>query len=376
MISFAPFLPLWAMIAIGIVAALLAGFGPFPAHAGAHGCARWRSASSYWRLPTRLSFPRTAEPLPTIVAIVVDRSQSQLMPERIRQTDAALKDLTDRLAKFPGIEPRIVDVRDTARKIALHQGLRGLERGALRRRPGPRRRRGLHHRRPDPRHIPEAGRLPGFNAPVHALITGRPNEFDRRIEVVRAPRFSLVNAQQELTFRVIDDGKPIGTPADVTIRINGEEVGSLKAEPGKDTRFDFKLNRAGTNVIDFEVATVPGELTTSNNRAVQLIDGIRQNLRVLLVSGEPHAGERAWRNLLKSDALVDLVHFTILRPPEKAGRHAHQRTLADRLPDARTLRRQDQGIRPDRLRPLQNRGVLPILYYDNIAEYVRKGVLC
>ena len=38
---------------------------------------------------------------------------------------------------------------------------------------------------------------------------------------------------------------------------------------------------------------------------------------MLLVSGEPHAGERTWRNLLKSDASVDLVHFTILRPPEK-----------------------------------------------------------
>ncbi len=47
------------------------------------------------------------------------------------------------------------------------------------------------------------------------------------------------------------------------------------------------------------------------------IDGVRDKLRVLLVSGEPHAGERTWRNLLKSDASVDLVHFTILRPPEK-----------------------------------------------------------
>ena len=54
-----------------------------------------------------------------------------------------------------------------------------------------------------------------------------------------------------------------------------------------------------------------------NNRAVVSIDGVRDKLRVLLVSGEPHAGERTWRNLLKSDASVDLVHFTILRPPEK-----------------------------------------------------------
>ena len=38
---------------------------------------------------------------------------------------------------------------------------------------------------------------------------------------------------------------------------------------------------------------------------------------MLLVSGEPYQGERAWRNLLKSDPAVDLVHFTILRTPQK-----------------------------------------------------------
>ena len=48
-----------------------------------------------------------------------------------------------------------------------------------------------------------------------------------------------------------------------------------------------------------------------------VIEGVRDRLRVLLVSGEPHPGERTWRNLLKADASVDLVHFTILRPPEK-----------------------------------------------------------
>ena len=94
---------------------------------------------------------------------------------------------------------------------------------------------------------------------------------------------------------------------------------------------------------------------------------------MLLVSGEPHAGERAWRNLLKSDALVDLVHFTILRPPEKQdGTPINELSLiafptrelfVDKIKDF-------DLIIFDRY---QNRGVLPLLYYDNIAEYVRKG---
>jgi len=114
-------------------------------------------------------------------------------------------------------------------------------------------------------------------------------------------------------------------------------------------------------------------LTTLNNRAVVTIDGIRENLRVLLVSGSPHAGERTWRNLLKSDASVDLVHFTILRPPEKQdGTPINQlsliafptRELFSVKIDEFDLIIFDRYVR---------RGVLPMLYFDNIARYVRDG---
>jgi hypothetical protein len=77
------------------------------------------------------------------------------------------------------------------------------------------------------------------------------------------------------------------------------------------------LDHAGQNVIQFIVPEADGELTDRNNAAVVQINGIRDRLRVLLVSGEPHPGQRTWRNLLKSDPSVDLVHFTILRPPDK-----------------------------------------------------------
>ena len=106
---------------------------------------------------------------------------------------------------------------------------------------------------------------------------------------------------------------------------------------------------AGQNIVEIELDTLDGELTAANNRVIVEAEGVRENLRVLLVSGEPHAGERTWRNLLKSDAAVDLVHFTILRPPDEAGRHAHPSALADRLPNARTVLRKDQGLRSHHL---------------------------
>ena len=127
---------------------------------------------------------------------------------------------------------------------------------------------------------------------------------------------------------------------------------------------------AGTNILEVELEPAPGELTPANNRLVVVAEGVRENLRVLLVSGEPHAGERTWRNLLKSDAAVDLVHFTILRPPEKQdGTPINQLSLiafptkelfSDKIKDF-------DLIIFDRY---QHRGILQLIYYDNIARYV------
>lgn len=371
-ITFAPFFAFWPTVIMAAFALLLAAFALWRRMRGA-----WLRALALALLVLALANPsfvsENREPLSTIVALVVDHSQSQLLPERLKQTNKTLTTLKERLAKFPDIETRVIDVHDDGKTESPSTRAFAAMTAALSDVAPSRIGAAVFITDGQIHDIPEAGKLPGFNAPIHALITGQPNEFDRRIEVVHAPRFSLVNSMQQLTFRVIDDGGPINEPALVTIRINGEEAGQIQAEPGRDTRFDFKLNRAGSNVIDFEVAKVPGELTTANNQAVQLIDGIRQNLRVLLVSGEPHTGERAWRNLLKSDALVDLVHFTILRPPEKQdGTPINELSLiafptrelfVDKIKDF-------DLIIFDRY---QNRNVLPILYYDNIAQYVHKG---
>ena len=371
-ITFSPLFPLSVLLGFAALAAIIAVFGIYRGLRGA-----WLRALSLALLLLALGNPsfvsENREPLPTVVAIVVDRSQSQLMPERIRQTDATLRDLQARLAKFPSIEQRVVDLHDDGKTEAPSTRAFAALSEALSDVPPSRIGGAVLITDGQVHDIPEAAKSLGFSAPVHALITGRPNEFDRRIEVVRAPRFSLVNTNQQLTFRVIDDGGPINVPATVTIRINGENVGELQAIPGKDTQFDFKLNRAGSNVVDFEVAQVPGELTTSNNQAVQLIDGIRQNLRVLLVSGEPHAGERAWRNLLKSDALVDLVHFTILRPPEKQDGTPINELSLIAFPTRELFVEKIKEFDLIVLDRYQNRGVLPILYYDNIAEYVKNG---
>jgi hypothetical protein len=114
----------------------------------------------------------------------------------------------------------------------------------------------------------------------------------------------------------VDEGVPPGT-APVAIRRDGETLENRNVRVGQPVSVEMPITHAGQNIVEIEAAPIEGQLTAVHNRAVVPIDGVRDKLRVLLVSGEPNPGERTWRNLLKSDPSVDLVHFTILRPPEK-----------------------------------------------------------
>ena len=374
-LTFAPLLPLWAIYtALALVLALMvAGY-----------LTRMRAttlrAAAGLLLVTALANPTISREersaLTTIVPIVVDRSQSQLTGERQSQTDAALAALQARLADDPMVEPRVVDVAtadengraETLAFQALSEAVRDVPPSRL----------GAAFLITDGQihDLPEdAEGLPG-TMPLNALVTGTDSEYDRRIEINEAPRFGLVGDSLPVEFTVVDDGpvdEHTSGPAKVTARINGEVAAEMLVGTNLPTRYVFDIDNGGENILELSVAPVDGELTTINNRAVQIVEGIRENLRVLLVSGSPHSGERTWRNLLKSDASVDLVHFTILRPPEKQdGTPINELSLiafptrelfVDKIDDF-------DLIIFDRY---QNRGVLPLLYYDNIAQYVLNG---
>jgi hypothetical protein len=371
-LDFSPLLP-WPFIAVlALIAVLLSALGFWR---GVRGAAFRTAALAALCLAVAnpVFFQEEREPLSTIIGVVVDRSQSQDNAGRREMTDAALATLKQRLAKFPQIEARILEAADdedtetpstklfTALQAALADVPSARVGGAVFITDGQ-----IHD-------VPDINQPLGFDAPVHGLITGKPDEFDRRIEVVSGPRFGIVGDEQKITFRIADDGAAPGGTAEVTISLNGNEIGREMAEPGTDVPFTFTVPRGGNNILEFAVATVPGEVTDDNNRAVHVIDGIRENLRVLLVSGEPHAGERAWRNLLKSDAAVDLVHFTILRPPEKQDGTPINELSLIAFPTRELFVEKIKEFDLIIFDRYQHRGVLPILYYDNIAQYVENG---
>jgi hypothetical protein len=313
------------------------------------------------------------EPIPGVAVVVADRSQSQDLGRRAAETDEALDKLKPALAGLPGLETRVVEVgRDDVSGEGTQ--LFAAVRNALADVP-PDRVAGVILLTDGQVHdIPANAADLGFAAPVHALITGRPNEIDRRLAIVEAPRFGLVGTEQTIAFRVVDApaGRATG-PVAVTIRRDGEPVARLTADPGALTRARVKVQHGGVNIFEIEAAPLDGELTPINNRAVVALEGIRDHLRVLLVSGEPNAGERTWRDLLKSDTSVDLVHFTILRPPEKQDGTPINELSLIAFPTRELFQDRIQDFDLIIFDRYQRRSILPAIYMDNIARYVRAG---
>ena len=311
------------------------------------------------------------DPLSSVAVVVVDKSPSQNFGDRTQQTEAARAAVVERLSHIPGLDVRVVEAGQsdgetdgtrlfTALGTTLADVPTDRVAGVIMITDGR-----VHD-------VPQDAAALGFAAPIHALITGTKDERDRRVALIAAPRFGIVGQSQTITYKV-EDQSIKETSAAVTVRRDGDVIETRTVPVGIPQNVDIAIPHGGQNIVEIEAAPVPGELTTVNNRAVVTIDGVRDKLRVLLVSGEPHAGERTWRNLLKSDASVDLVHFTILRPPEKQDNTPINELSLIAFP-TRELFQQKIGefqlIIFDRY---ARQGVLPIIYFDNITRYVRDG---
>jgi hypothetical protein len=311
------------------------------------------------------------DPIPSVAAVIIDKSPSQDFGDRTAQTEAAEKVLLDRLHRIPGLEVRVADAaqsdgeNDGTRLFsALSSTLADVPpdrvAGAIMITDGR-----VHD-------VPADISALGFNAPLHALITGHPDEIDRRVVLTQTPRFGIVGQSQTIGFHVEDQNTKSNT-AQITVRRDGDVLEQRTVAVGADVKVNVPIPHAGQNIVEVEAAPVPGELTQVNNRAVVSIDGVRDKLRVLLVSGEPHAGERTWRNLLKSDASVDLVHFTILRPPEKQDGTPINELSLIAFPTRELFQQKISEFQLIIFDRYARQGVLPMIYFENIAKYVQDG---
>ncbi|MDP1840661.1 MAG: hypothetical protein Q8L19_19340 [Reyranella sp.] len=372
-VAFDPLLP-WPVLAVlggvGLVLVLLG------LRAGARGTI-WRMGSIAVVLAA-LANPALIEeqrkPIADVALIVVDDSDSMAIGERRRQVQTAREALKRKLGQQEGLEIREVVLPPAQIQLGSERpgGTRLIEtmRSALVEVP-PERLAGVVLLTDGQVHDVPVGLPPELGgAPLHGLIAGKKNERDRLIVVEQSPRFGVVGREVTTKFRIED---PAGGTAAITLSVGGDVVRRLDVPVGRSIELPIVVGNPGANVVEIEVGAGPSELTLDNNRALFTINGVRDRLRVLLVSGEPYQGERAWRNLLKSDPAVDLIHFTILRTPQKDD-FTPVRELSLIVFPMRELFEQKLKefdlIIFDRY---ESGNLITREYFRNIAEYVKSG---
>ncbi|MFO1113301.1 MAG: hypothetical protein U1E33_02605 [Rhodospirillales bacterium] len=309
---------------------------------------------------------------PDLALVVIDQSASQQIGDRAAVTAGAAAELRSALAGLDGVEVRTISAGDAA--AGDTRLFDAIERAALDDASG--RLAAVFVVSDGQVHdVPAPGSARWLTAPLHLLLTGRPDERDRRLAIEQAPAFGLVDQHVEVAFRVEDSGGPSSDAgrARVDLRIDGTATGSIDVAPGQTAKVPVAIRHPGPTVLELEVQPAAGEISTLNNRAAVVINGVRERLRVLLVSGQPHPGERTWRNLLKSDPAVDLVHFTILRPPEKDDATPLRELSLIVFPVQELFENKLYDFDLVVLDRYVVRGILPTPYYGRIAEYVRQG---
>ncbi len=368
-VVFDPLVPLPLIYALGAIGVLLLAFALW------RGLRGWPlRALAMTALGVALLNPalqvEDCKPLSDIILAVVDDSASQTLSDRPSQTDSALAELTRAVAALENTELRVTRFADGAEDAgslaltALAESLAAEPRariaGAVIITDG---------------QVHDAGLAPSLPAPLHVLLTGRKADWDRRLVITDAPAFAIIGEEFILKLRIEDQGTApaLGEDVDITIAVDADEPVTFSVPVNSDLELPVTLPHGGQNVLQFSVAGVDGELTDRNNAAVVQINGVRDRLRVLLVSGEPHAGERVWRNLLKSDASVDLVHFTILRPPEKQDGVPVDELALIAFPTRELFVEKIEEFDLIIFDRYRMRGILPLEYIDNVVSYVRNG---
>ncbi len=366
-LRFDPLLPVWLLVLLGVVSLAVVGLGVLRGAKGVY----WR-LGAFAVLLIWLTGPRLVQESRTglrdIGLLVVDQTASMQVGDRARLAESARQAIQAQAAKMPDLELRTVTVPEggnagTQLFSAIDRVLADIPRsrfaGTIAITDG---------------QVHDTPKAPPGGAPLNLLLTGNGEQTDRRLRVIEAPGYGIVG--KSVTLRLaIDDLGVNGQhgPATLTVRRDGQAFLTESVPVGVEQRIEIPITRAGPTVIEMSASPLAGEVSQLNNRAVLEINGVRDRLRVLLISGEPHQGERTWRRLLKADPSVDLVHFTILRPPEKDDRTPLNELALIAFPVRELFVDKINEFDLIILDRFQNRGLLPLPYLANIANRVRDG---
>ena len=255
---------------------------------------------------------------PTEVAVVVDQSASQNLEERAAETRAVTEGILQQLRDM-GIDDANIHLVTTDGKNdhienggtniftelpASLSGMKPHQAGAV-----------IYVGDGVVHDVPEEAKGILAQSPFYGVISGTEDERDRYIDLEEVPLYGIVDAEQTVSFRIVDEGVPESQlqPVQVTVKIDGSVYQQMSVIPNTLSTVTFDIEHSGENIIEIETAELEDELTTRNNATAFSIQGVREDMNVLLAVGHPYAGSISWRMALKSDPNIDLVHFNILR---------------------------------------------------------------
>lgn len=369
--TFAPALPFPLLIGIAVaIAALIAALFWFNLRG------RFLRSAAGILLLVALTNPvfhqDETQKLTDIALIVVDHTDSQKITNRIAQTDKAAADLRKAIEQQGNMEVRTATVTTNLDDVSGGTKAFAALARAVADIPAARFAGAIMITDGQVHDVPNASGLAALKGPLHAIITGSRKDSDRKLVIDHAPEYILVGEVATIAFHIEDQGGN-GSEIPVVVTLPGEDPQNLVVKPSAAAEVRMPITHAGQNFISLSAQLRAGELSAANNTGLAIVNGIRDRLRVLLVSGLPNAGERTWRNLLKADTSVDLVHFTILRPAEKQD--------ATPLNELSLIAFPTKELFVDKLSKFdlvifdryQRESVLPDLYLANVAEYVRNG---
>lgn len=313
----------------------------------------------------------TRKPVSRVAVALLDESPSQTFGQRQARSEAALETLKQRYSNRDHLELRVIrapQAGDLAQETRIFDALTQ----AFSDVPPARRAGAVLITDGQVHDIPDARRAEDFG-PLTVLLSGERSEIDRRIEITQAPPYGIVGESVTLGFQITDTGRQTPQPVRVQIRKPDGRRDQLYLPEEQITEIDIPITHSGDNIVEIKVESLDGELTTINNRALHTIRGIRDRLRVLLVSGKPHNGGRMWRDLLTADPGVDLVHFTILREPTKLDATPRDELSLIAFPFRELFELKLNEFDLIVFDQYRLSRILPPHYFQNIAEYVMNG---
>lgn len=312
------------------------------------------------------------EPSKDVVVVIKDQSPSQNFGQRSERAQNALSYLEKELSKNEQLDLRIVETpnkdalaNETLLFSALDDAFGDVPRS---------RRSGVIIISDGQIHdVPHNIENSDQFGPIHILLTGNDNEKDRRLVMLESPSYGIIDQAVTARYRIEDTDKAGQTHARISISNPDGQREEFVVPTEQDLTIDLPITHAGQNIFEMRVENIDGEITTANNNAALIVNGVRDRMKVLLVSGKPHAGGRTWRDLLTADPGVDLVHFTILREPSKLDATPQDELALIAFPfrELFEIKLYDFDlIIFDRYKLSR---ILPDHYFDNIARYVEEG---